>query len=367
LIEVLPALRDAAFVMRRSTSAGLMRSDTGEELPGSNGQHGYVPVPDGTDIERFLKTLHERCWLAGFGWMMVGAAGQLLERSIVDRMVGAPERLVFEGPPILKRPLAQDKASRQPIARDGNVFDTIAGCPPLTVVEQQKLDKLKAEASYSLAAEQARARELWVVNQAERLMKRTGLSKDEATRVIECQSRGILLPDVELVFTDPGLAGATVADVLDNPAKFEGRSLADPLEGIDYGSSTAKVMRRSDGTPWINSFAHGRTTYQLKYDLRSARAQIEQAGNPADALEKLMFTANLDEVETKQLLDETAKRAAVGIRGARNSRPRGRGMPTSSRRRWPSAGSPSAKTRGRSSRHLPAMRLGCPRWKPSMR
>jgi len=60
-------------------------------------------VQNGADIERFLRELHARCWLAGLGWMMVGAAGQFLERSIVDRMVGSPERLVFEGSPILVR------------------------------------------------------------------------------------------------------------------------------------------------------------------------------------------------------------------------------------------------------------------------
>lgn len=43
---------------------------------------------------------------------MVGAGGQLLERSIVDRMVSAPERLAFEGKPILEHPLAQDEAGR---------------------------------------------------------------------------------------------------------------------------------------------------------------------------------------------------------------------------------------------------------------
>lgn len=59
--------------------------------------HVFILVQDGRDCERFLKTLHLRCWLAGFGWMMVGAGGQLLERSIVDRVVGSPERLGFEG------------------------------------------------------------------------------------------------------------------------------------------------------------------------------------------------------------------------------------------------------------------------------
>jgi hypothetical protein len=100
IVSVLPEVTGVARVSRSSTSAGLVRSDTHQPMRGSNGVHVYLLVRDGTDMERFLKTLHERCWLAGFGWMMVGAAGQLLERSIVDRMVWAPERLVFEGAPL---------------------------------------------------------------------------------------------------------------------------------------------------------------------------------------------------------------------------------------------------------------------------
>ena len=69
LCQVLPDLKGAAYVKRRSTSAGLLRTDTGEGLPGSKGVHIYIPVKDSGDIERFLKTVHERCWLAGFRWM----------------------------------------------------------------------------------------------------------------------------------------------------------------------------------------------------------------------------------------------------------------------------------------------------------
>ena len=53
--------------------------------------------------------------------------------------------------------------------------------------------------------------------------------------MIARQCRGILLPDVALPFDDADLAGITVADVLADPARFEGATLADPLEGIDYG------------------------------------------------------------------------------------------------------------------------------------
>jgi hypothetical protein len=72
------------------------------------------------------------------------------------------------------------------------------------------------------------------------------------------------LPDVELVFVDRELRGCTVGDVLRDPARFENATLADPIEGPSYGRTTAKVMRRkTDGRPWIKSFAHGGVTYSL--------------------------------------------------------------------------------------------------------
>jgi hypothetical protein len=63
--------------------------DTSQRVPGSDGVHVYLAVQDASDSVRFLKALHDRCWVAGLGWYMIGAGGQLLERSIVDRMVGA--------------------------------------------------------------------------------------------------------------------------------------------------------------------------------------------------------------------------------------------------------------------------------------
>ena len=66
--------------------------------------------------------------------MVVGGGGQLLNRSIVDRLVGAPERLIFEGAPILDPPLAQDHESRRPMVIAGAPLDTVIACPPLTIV-----------------------------------------------------------------------------------------------------------------------------------------------------------------------------------------------------------------------------------------
>jgi hypothetical protein len=311
LTMVLPTLRSVAHVVRSSTSAGLYRSDTGVELRGSDGVHVYVPVVDGSDIERFLRALHERCWLAGLGWMMVSASGALLDRSIVDRMVGGPERLVFEGQPVLVPPIAQDQDRRRPRAVAGNKLDTVEVCPPLSIAEASKLEELKAGEEQRLANAAAKARAAFIDKQAQKLVA-AGLSEHAAKRTVMRQCEGVLRPDVVLPFDNDELAGKTVADVLADPARFEGETLADPLEGIDYGRCIAKIMRHPDGTPWINSFAHGRAVYALKRDAAAVRKAMEAATNETvvAVFLALALDADIDAVELDQL-----RRLAVELTG----------------------------------------------------
>jgi hypothetical protein len=301
-------------VTRRSTSAGLSRSDTGERMPGSDGLHDYVLVRSGCDVDRFLKTLHSRCWLWGLGWMMVGAGGQLLERSIVDRMVGGAERLVFEGGPICEPPIEQDAESRRPAAFDGDALDTLLACPPLTIVEKSRLDELRAKERYRLAPEAAEVRGKFIDQRAQRLIARTGMSEPEAKRIIARQCDGILRPDIELPFDDPELVGKTVADVLTDPERFVGATLSDPLEGPEYGTCKAMIMRRPNGALWIHSFAHGRTIYELKPDARAARVAVEQAHDPDKTFLDLALSGDLDEAEIEHLRNQAAKRSGSGKR-----------------------------------------------------
>jgi hypothetical protein len=315
LLTVLPALGGVARVTRRSTSSGLSRSDTGEALPGSDGVHVYAAAKDGDDSERFLASLHERCWLSGFGWMIVSVSGALLERSIVDRMVGGPERLVFEGGPVLMPPLQQDKQSRRPIAVDGVALDTAAVCPPLSIVERARLQERKTKERERLAPEMAKARAAFVEAQAKRLVAR-GMPEQAAKLVILRQCDGVLRPDVELPFDDPALAGCTVGDVLADPERFEDETLADPLEGVSYGRGVAKVMRRADGTPWIHSFAHGRTIYELKHDAASVRKAMENAAkdNVVATFTRLAAGADLDAVELADVRQLAKKLSGIGLR-----------------------------------------------------
>jgi hypothetical protein len=144
------------------------------------------------------------------------------------------------------------------------------------------------------------------------LAERAGVDIQRARKTIERQCEGVLLPDIELPFDDPELAGKTVADVLGNPDRFEGETLADPLEGIEYGRCKARIMRRSDGTLWIHSFAHGRTVYELKHDFRAAQAAMEHATDN-DAGQKLVELGRISDLSDDQL--ETLRNIASKISG----------------------------------------------------
>lgn len=315
LKKVCPPLTNIARVIRRSTSSGLYRTDTGERLPGSDGEHIFLVVKDGADNKRFLELLHDLCWLAGFGRYIVSAGRQLLEQSIIDRMVWGAERLVFEGAPVLEPPLAQDTESRQPIAIDGDVLDTQVACPPLALDAQSQLNALRDKERVQLAAEVAAAREKFIERQAKKLVARTKCSVEVARRVIIRQCEGVLLSDVELPFDDPELARCTVGDVLADPDRFVGETLADPIEGIEYGINKAMIMRRADGSVFIHSFAHGHTFYELKRDADDVRKILDTVAkeNVVATLIQLVVEGDINAAEEDLLRKQASKRSGVGL------------------------------------------------------
>jgi hypothetical protein len=318
LISVLPAMATAGYVIRSSTSSGLRRADTGKPIPGSDGVHIFVLIKDGADAERFLRDLHERCVLGGIGWCRADAAGRLLNRSIVDRMVARPERLVFEGTPILDVSLIQDEDARRPIVVDGDILDSVTACPPLSAEEQALLSDLRAQEAERLADQCAAARRAFIKRRARRLLKRNpGITRAAAEKAVERQIAGVLLPTVQLDFVDEALAGTTVGDVLADPDRYAGEKLADPIEGRRYDRDCAYVNLRSDGSPWIYSFAHGETIYALKFDTAAIEQAIEdaEAEDAAEVFVKLMMLADeIDPIDVERLKNLASKRSGIGPR-----------------------------------------------------
>jgi hypothetical protein len=321
LTTIIPELKDAGTVLRASTSAGLVRTRDGHRFPGGEGLHCYVQILDAADSDRFLRSLHEHAWLAGFGWIGISAAGSALERSIVDRMVGVEEHLCFEGPPPCKPGVRQDAAIRAPHVKQGGWLDTHAACPPLDAREKYELDKLLAEAKHAAKPECARVEAARRDKEKKDLIER-GLSEKDAEKIARKFTRGVLMPEVKLVFADTDIGTVTVGDVLADPDKFVDEPLADPHEGVDYkgGAQCAKVLRRYDGLIFIRSHAHGETFYELKYNAEAIRRIMAQTAKDeaVDKLIALSLIADLDPVETANLIKETAEKAGVGLRPLQN-------------------------------------------------
>ncbi|WP_456790130.1 hypothetical protein [Bradyrhizobium sp. USDA 4472] len=253
----IPALAQAARVSRPSTSAGLFHNVTHERLGRSANRHVYVAIKDGADVKRTLQTLHDRLWLAGYGYFAIGAAGQLLDRSIIDTAVYGPERLVFEGRPILVPPVEQDEQVRKARAFGGEFIDTLRVIPELSDREAQQLAEMKAQAKQRLQQKAEQRRKAW----AREFAGRRGISDEDAERIATQASNHILEADFELDFD--GIGQCKVADILANPDAYVEETLADPLEGAVYGRGKAKLYRRPDGSLMINSFAHGGIKYRL--------------------------------------------------------------------------------------------------------
>jgi hypothetical protein len=266
-----------ARVVRASTSAGLYHQETDERFPAGGGLHLYLLAKDGADIPRFLRDLQARAWLAGFGWIMVAGRGALLIRSIVDITVGSPERLVFEGPPLVLPPLAQDEAERAPIAHDGELIDTSAACPPLAEAERRQFEELVAAAK----AEAKPAAEAAVEAAAEKLAEKRSIDMEKARHVIRASTRGELLSWDEVHFDDDALGVASVADVLADPERYHGETLADPVEGREYGRGKCKLYFNGGGDVRINSFAHGGAVYKLRHCPEYIAIKVEEAGEGA--------------------------------------------------------------------------------------
>jgi hypothetical protein len=239
---------------------------------------------------------------------IVGKAGQLLERSIVDRMVCAPERLVFEAAPDLDQPLRQEP--RLASVHDGLPLDTRSACPDLTPLETGELNRLKAAAADALKPQTEAAKTAFMSEHAAALVEQ-GMALKIARSTAEAWSKGVLRPGAVLDFDDSEIGRKTVAAVLADPARFDGETLADPIEGVGYGRNCAIVQGSS-----IFSFAHGGARYQLAHDAASIEAAIMAAPEPAasEVLAKLIIKADVALDEKKQLCKFAGARAGVGTR-----------------------------------------------------
>jgi len=120
LCEIDPNLKNADILVRVSSSYGVHKTGEQPNLD-SCGYHVWVlGVKEPKDIARYGKDFAKRCWLKGFGKIIISASGAMLERQLIDAAVFSPERLVFEAKPTLGDGLEQ--LERLYIIQRGNCY-----------------------------------------------------------------------------------------------------------------------------------------------------------------------------------------------------------------------------------------------------
>ena len=261
LSTIMPEIANAGYVSTPSTSACISDKD-GNELRGEgSGSHIYIIVENGRDIPRFLKVLGKWLLLAGYGRVEISRAGTLLFRTLIDLLVGSPERLDFAAGAICKDGLVQKLPV--PIIHDGNHLNTAL---LLDLSPDEELDyNATIERLTELARpSQAIIKEQYVDQESIKLSTERNISIDEAKQVVLSRQNRVLTDDDILCFAHLSGKAVTVADVLNAPAGCDKKPLADPLEPEYNGSHTTAMFYWNNGKPAIHSYAHGGFNYRFK-------------------------------------------------------------------------------------------------------
>jgi hypothetical protein len=268
LYEACPALKITNKVWRPSTTSFIYDKD-GRELRGLTGQRLYVVVADGADIPRAGETLFKRLWLAGYGHIELSKAGSFLKRTLIDASVFSPERLDFVAGAVCRNGLWQDKDKLTPLYMEGTVdkeiyLNTQVALALLSVEEEVEFQRLVEAVKAQKMGEAKKVRAVYIDDRSEEIAKKRGIPIDTAKRVVKeaISERADLYPDFMLNFDRHGWV--SVADVLKDLPKYDGATLADPLEPEYNGGRNVAKFYTNNGKPVIHSFAHSGKSYFLR-------------------------------------------------------------------------------------------------------
>ena len=264
IVDAVPKLAGSSRVIRKSSSSGISNPETGETR-NSDSQHIYMLVRSAVSIPEILKRIHDILWLAGLGGYVVGAAGQMLERSLIDTAVGSPERLVFEGPVILGEPLVQE--SRLAIAFDGRIADIKNAVLPWGGANDEAVKAAKQTARYSLRGECEIARAKWSASRIQNLVEKGHSESDARAEVSRWLDDRQLTGEFELHFADAEIGSKTVAEVIADPDDFIGENLYDLFEDHNDPSTRrdrTKLWRGKDGKLRVSTFDTGGQQWVLE-------------------------------------------------------------------------------------------------------
>lgn len=281
LSEAVPELAKAPMVLAHSASSHIYRNSV--LLKGAGGLRVYIFVANAPDIQRAGKALFNRLFLNGHGHIDVSRSGSFLQRTIIDDSVWQPERLDFVGgAKMMGDGLTQNRPAPEIINGNAEPFN-LNLIKDLNESEKRKLAKLIKTHQQEKEPERQEKKRLWVENrildiQSKPMPKEIASigDKEERDKAFEkhlAEQKSKLMSAVEdrpglygdfILVVDKSKSEITVAQVVDDPNKWHGKYICDPLEP-EYNNykTCALILLKTGGKPIIKSYAHGGKTYDL--------------------------------------------------------------------------------------------------------
>jgi hypothetical protein len=169
----------------------------------------------------------------------------------------------------------------------------------LSVEEEVEFQRLVKAAKAEKRGEAEKVRESYIDERSKEIASKRRIPKEEARRTVVAAiaEKADLYPDFPLKFDRHG--EVPVADVLADLKRYDGATLADPLEpDYDGGRTVARLFANiskdksasESSSPVIHSFAHGGKRYFLRTGFNreaaeSAETAVEETRALLDALD----------------------------------------------------------------------------------
>jgi hypothetical protein len=305
-IELYPPFKDVAMLARPSASASVIHPQTGKPLKSS--EHAYVVIDDPSRSRDVLYALIRLAWCVGKGasggYPKITKAGSVLAYGPFDATVGSAERLSYEGAITIEGNLETlPRVSVLVCDGEGMVCaaDLIAYADKVAP-EAQFRDLF--EAAKSEPAFAAKVAAIKAAHRATHITKRVARDGKSAEQAADEYDHGFvdlpvshigdhghggdrqykqLPPGYELF--KPNGEPFTTDDVARDPWRFIHTECADPVEGMDYQTTTCGWFDFFGGSVVIYSQAHGGAfAYIIPYDISQTVCGDTTFG---DALQKL--------------------------------------------------------------------------------
>ena len=308
LCGLLPGVFSKAACGGYDSSGSFIYDKSGNQITGRRGFHVAYAVSDATQIREAMEHLFKRLWLAGHGYIAISRDGKAMPRTLFDKKVVEPQQPLFAG-----GAHCVNAEQRRPdsIWHDGDYLN-LADIQPLSPFEEReylrKVEAAKAEAK----PECEQAKRDYLSQAADSLVISAKVSPERARQIIESRMGGTLVGSDLLDFDEYGQV--PVAEVLASLNKYDGATLADPIDG-DIRGKAIFYANAEAGVPLIFSHAHGGGKFFLKHDLFSLQLRLA-AMSRDDALDQWLTEvpgAVLRQDELDRYLSAVKDKTGLGI------------------------------------------------------